>query len=300
MMKTKFIVLMFSVLLIGGDLFAAGDLVVNGQLGVGANASPMRKVLIESSNKVSGIDLYATQSNGTALKVLEVLAEQTGTGDVIGDTVGINFQTNIKSSGNVSGAQLTPYIARLNFNSAGTHTLNPSLIAGMATSFRVGSGTWNASVPLVNYLSEGIDSGGGTLNLDNNFYHFWVKDSLFGTWGTGEIQAGIWIDKLSRGSVNGGKDMGIVLDGDGAGADIVFGPSQEARIYSNTGRLYAQDSFGNQTILSPHDPETGEWIYYSRNTKTGVVKKVNMEKLVKAVEKLTGDTFMVETLLEDK
>jgi len=34
--------------------------------------------------------------------------------------------------------------------------------------------------------------------------------------------------------------------------------------------------------------------------KTGKIVKVNMEKLVKAVEKLTGETFMIETLMEDK
>ena len=70
-----------------------------------------------------------------------------------------------------------------------------------------------------------------------------------------------------------------------AGHDIVFGPTKSGRIYSSAGRLYAQDSAGNQTILSPHDPDTGEWIYYSRNVKTGKVVRVEMERLVKAVEK---------------
>lgn len=298
-MKSTIVVMTLVLMMIGANLYAAGDLVVNGRLGLGANVLLTRQAYIESSNKAAGLELYATQSNGT-LKGFEVLAEQTGTGDVTGDTVGINFQANMTKSGNINGVQLTPYISRLNFNSAGTHTLNPSLIAGMASSFRVGGGTWNASVPLANYLSEGIDSGGGTLNLDHNFYHFWIKDSLYGTWGTGEIQAGIWIDKLSRGSVNGGKDMGIVLDGDGAGADIVFGPNQEARIYSSGGELFAKDGASNVTQISPHDPETGEWIYYSKNVKTGRVVRVDMERLVKAVEKLTGESFMVETLIDGK
>jgi hypothetical protein len=133
----------------------------------------------------------------------------------------------------------------------------------------------------------------------DDFRHIYLKDrgdQLGGATLDVTSQTGLWIDKQALGSSN----YGIVLDGDGAGADIVFGPTQSERIYSNAGRLYAQDSFGNQTILSPHDPETGEWIYYSKNIKTGKVVRVDMEKLVKAVEKLTGEKFMIETVEETK
>ena len=40
---------------------------------------------------------------------------------------------------------------------------------------------------------------------------------------------------------------------------------------------------------------TGEWRFYSKNTKTGKVIEVNMEQLVKAVEKLTGEKFLIES-----
>ena len=69
-------------------------------------------------------------------------------------------------------------------------------------------------------------------------------------------------------------------------------------IYSSSGELYALDSAGNSTLLSPHDKDTGEWVFYSKNTRTGRVVRVNMEKLVKAVEQLTGEQFMVETYEE--
>jgi hypothetical protein len=54
------------------------------------------------------------------------------------------------------------------------------------------------------------------------------------------------------------------------------------------------DAAGNDTIISPHDPETGEWVFSSRNAKTGKVTRVNMEKLIKKIEELTGETFMEE------
>jgi hypothetical protein len=39
---------------------------------------------------------------------------------------------------------------------------------------------------------------------------------------------------------------------------------------------------------------TGEWIFFSKNIRTGRVVWVDMERLVKAVEKVTGEKFMVE------
>ncbi len=70
--------------------------------------------------------------------------------------------------------------------------------------------------------------------------------------------------------------------------------ANESGIYSNGGELYALDDQGNSTQISPHDELTGEWIYYSKNIKTGRVVKVNMEKLVKKIEELTGESFLEE------
>lgn len=65
-------------------------------------------------------------------------------------------------------------------------------------------------------------------------------------------------------------------------------------IFSNKGELYSVDGSANTTKISPHDPQTGEWIFYSKNIKTGKVLRVNMEKLVREMEKLTGKTFVEE------
>jgi hypothetical protein len=65
-------------------------------------------------------------------------------------------------------------------------------------------------------------------------------------------------------------------------------------VYSSGGELHAIDSAGNSTQLSPHDPNTGEWIFYSKNLKTGRTVKVDMERLVREIEKLTGKNFMEE------
>ncbi len=79
--------------------------------------------------------------------------------------------------------------------------------------------------------------------------------------------------------------------------DMASGPSpseNSSGLYSLNGELFAMDQNGFSTQISPHDPETGEWIFYSKNVKTGRVVRVDMERMVRAIEELTGETFMVE------
>jgi len=66
-------------------------------------------------------------------------------------------------------------------------------------------------------------------------------------------------------------------------------------IVSSSGELWAIDQNANMTKLSPHDEETGEWIFYSKNMETGRVVRVDMERLVRVVEELTGETFLIES-----
>ena len=60
---------------------------------------------------------------------------------------------------------------------------------------------------------------------------------------------------------------------------------------SGSTHLYAMDSDGNETKISPHNQE-GEWEYYCRNKKTGKHIKINMEKMIRKLEEITGETFI--------
>jgi hypothetical protein len=60
----------------------------------------------------------------------------------------------------------------------------------------------------------------------------------------------------------------------------------------STAELFAMDEEENSTQISPHDPYTGEWYLNSFSRKRGVTIKVWLERLVAAVEELTGKTFM--------
>jgi hypothetical protein len=70
-----------------------------------------------------------------------------------------------------------------------------------------------------------------------------------------------------------------------------------AHIYSkdvsNFAEVFVRDEAGNVTQISPHNEE-GEWQYFSRNVITGKVVKINMEKMIRRLEEITGESFMEE------
>ncbi len=73
------------------------------------------------------------------------------------------------------------------------------------------------------------------------------------------------------------------------------GVTNRASIYakdvSSSAELFVRDEAGNVTQISPHNTQ-GEWIYYSENVKTGKRFKVNMEKMIRKLEQITGEDFI--------
>ena len=73
--------------------------------------------------------------------------------------------------------------------------------------------------------------------------------------------------------------------------------ANNAHIYAkddtSSAEVYVRDEAGNVTKLSPHNKQ-GEWEYFSRNTITGKTVRVNMEEMIKDIEKLTGKTYIKE------
>ena len=71
--------------------------------------------------------------------------------------------------------------------------------------------------------------------------------------------------------------------------------TNNAHIYakdeSSSAEVFVKDEAGNVTKISPHN-EQGEWEYFSRNTKTGKTVRVNMEEMIRDIEKLTGKTYI--------
>ena len=59
----------------------------------------------------------------------------------------------------------------------------------------------------------------------------------------------------------------------------------------STSEVYVRDEAGNETKISPHN-QSGEWEYLSRNVNTGKVVRINMEEMIRDIEKLTGKTYI--------
>jgi len=64
-------------------------------------------------------------------------------------------------------------------------------------------------------------------------------------------------------------------------------------IYSAAGELYTQDAAGNATLQTPHD-KSGRWIYHSKNTVTGRVLEIDMERMMRAINEKFGWDFIRE------
>ena len=73
------------------------------------------------------------------------------------------------------------------------------------------------------------------------------------------------------------------------------GVADSSHIYakddSSSSEVFVRDEAGNVTKISPHNKQ-GEWEYYSVNKKTGKKVRVNMERMIKKLEEITGETFI--------
>ncbi len=310
---TVLALMVVGILLIAGSAFAAGDLHVMGKLGVGTD-TPNKELDVRGTASVittnikRSFTVYSslTEPDATLYNFIigttyNAVLRDTGNGSVTGlsavstlmtnaptaqQLVGASFTSQVGTNNNVDPLAETDVTSVTGFQYTFNRRYNNNRIYNIANSygarFKINS--------LESYISTPVNV--------TNHYHQFLDDPGLGKLSMVNITnlAGIWIKKQTAATNN----YGIVLAGDGAGSDIVFGPNQETRIYSQSGELFAKDGAGNVTQLSPHDPETGEWIYYSKNVKTGKVVRVNMEELVRDIEKLTGKTYMVETFEEIK
>jgi hypothetical protein len=71
--------------------------------------------------------------------------------------------------------------------------------------------------------------------------------------------------------------------------------TDSAHIYAKdvtaSSEVFVRDEAGNVTQISPHN-EAGEWQYWSENIKTGKKVRVNMERMIRKLEEITGETFI--------
>ena len=97
-------------------------------------------------------------------------------------------------------------------------------------------------------------------------------------------------------TVNATANDGKVLIFGNNVTDPTLGSTGTCAVYGkiDTGvtEVYVMDGNGVATKISPHDQKTGEWIFYSKNIKTGQETRINIEQMVAEVERLSGKQFI--------
>jgi len=66
-------------------------------------------------------------------------------------------------------------------------------------------------------------------------------------------------------------------------------------LYSTSGELRVMDAAGNATLLSPHDKTTNEWIYDSVLSTTGKRLRIDVERMLRALDAQLGGGYIHES-----
>ncbi len=169
--------------------------------------------------------------------------------------------------------------------------------------------------------------GGNSEGVDNTGLGHFAGDNI--TTGSSNIIIGASIDAPSAtGSyqLNIGNTLYGQLDEDAAGDDNIgintstfetdasgvlaiangtapgAGTADQCYFYakgtSPNSEMYVMDEAGNETLLSPHDQQTGKWIFRSKNVNTGEVLRMEMEELIfdlaQEMSQKTGKQYIEE------
>jgi hypothetical protein len=161
---------------------------------------------------------------------------------------------------------------------------SPSAVQAGDYLFRSNHEYWNGSALIV----------GGSFAFDNtndaNKTQFAVAVSTDGTTADPAGNNGQFIiDGNAGGRIKMNTPVALAVNSDPA--TITNYAHIYAKDEASSAEVFVKDEAGNVTKISPHN-EAGEWEYYSRNTKTGKTVRINMEEMIRDIEKLTGKTYI--------
>jgi hypothetical protein len=233
-----------------------------------------------------------------------------------------NFSTNY-----YSGPQQQKSLVLKNTGSSASNTLDNAIVNFNKAEIQ-GSGSNNSTITVNQIFGERIQTtanqdSGDTTNIGTNFGLHYQSPANYGS-GTLNVtnEYGLYMDMASSTATNntaiqiqGSIDNGITVDQNSANnklggiqfqynrakfpgfASTPGTVSSLAWVYAKgTGaggaaQLYFKDGLGYETLFTPHN-QKGEWEYFSRNTDTGKVVRINMEEMIRDLEQLTGKTYI--------
>ena len=273
------------------NLTASGTGII--QLGAGTDGTSA------GSYNVGTLQIHeASTSGSTRLFANGRTLEVALTGDTSSSNARYRIQDTISldmagfdstSGGTTKGAQMQ-HLVELKNSASGNSQLASS--SGQATGLFITAGG-SGDLTLTDFYSIrsfGLASGsvaGSTTVSD--YYHFYAD--AFNTGSSGNVTVSneyAFYDngnKLSR--------FGAVILANQSGDPS--GVTDSSHIYAKddggSSEVHVRDEAGNVTKISPHN-EQGEWEFYSKNTRTGKTVRINMEKAIKVLEKISGETLI--------
>ena len=252
-------------LVVDGTASVSGNATVGGTLGVTGVATFTATPIILADLTVQGsinADTIVSASNG------DITIDPAGTGEInlTGPVTHTGTQTttgqlnvdNLRLDGNVLSA------------TSGAITLTPAdgqnvTVTGTNVNFTAAEANFT--------LMEATTARADVIESDTS-----NGDLVFNTQGTGvfDFNAAIKMAEVSKPTAVA--DHGFIYVKDDSG----------------TGEVFVLDGADNETKISPHN-DKGEWEYYSRNSSTGKTVRINMEAMIRDLEKFTGNKY-IETV----
>ena len=154
---------------------------------------------------------------------------------------------------------------------SGNVRFDGSIGMGVHSAGSAGSIQWNATTdtgPSILGTAATLRFKGGT--TDTEWYNQANATELMRLTDVGNLKIG---GSAARATTEGTNKLEL-FDGTAPVGTLAAGIS----LYSTSGELRVMDSAGNPTLLSPHDRVTNEWIFLSKNARTGLWLRVDLER----------------------
>lgn len=86
-----------------------------------------------------------------------------------------------------------------------------------------------------------------------------------------------------------------IFNGTAPSGTLANGVTLYSKDVTSSAELHVMDEAGNETLLSPHDPLTGEWVFSSTQTVSGKKLTIRMEAMMRRLDEMLGGGYIEES-----
>lgn len=197
-----------------------------------------------------------------------------------------NSTITVSDTGTVAAASGTLTLTSPTLS--GSTTISNSNGAGYESTI---SGSVSSPYDILTILSKGGTGGWlGAMNFDLSYNAGAAFTGLAIRANADGLTANYSFGGLANRSSGNGYNIINIFNGTAPTGTLTNGAS----FYVTGGEMRVMDAAGNSTLLSPHDTDTNDHIYFSKNTKTGKVLVVETERMWRALNEMLGGGYIHE------